>query len=169
MRKLSSFTDQLNQWVLNLLAIVFGIVSLITLFQVFSRYILGTPLGWSEAVVRYLVIWVVLLGTAVAMRKGLLISVEALHFILPEKVTLVMKFLIVLINITFLVLLLIFGFDIMENLMDTSSGALQVSVSWFYAAIPVGALLALFNSIVILLELIFTKERGEESGSPTLH
>lgn len=94
MRKLTFITDVFNKWILNILGVLFGIVSLITLYQVFARYVLGDPLIWSEAVVRYAIIWIVLIGTAVALRKGMLISVETLHFLVPKTFQKILSFFI---------------------------------------------------------------------------
>ncbi|MFA1820155.1 TRAP transporter small permease [Virgibacillus oceani] len=169
MRKLTFITDVFNKWILNILAILFGIVSLITLYQVFARYVLGDPLSWSEAVVRYTIIWIVLLGTAVALRKGRLISVETLHFLVPKTIQKILTIIILIINIAFCLFLILYGFDIMRNLANQESGALGISVSWFYAALPVGGVIALINAVVSLIELIVGAEQEEKDDSSIVH
>ncbi|WP_078430039.1 TRAP transporter small permease [Alkalihalobacterium alkalinitrilicum] len=168
--KYVQFIDRINSWVFNFIAIVFGIVTLLTIYQVFARYVLKSPLVWSEAIVRYSMVWVVLLGTAIALRKGMLISVEVLLFLVSKKIKKILQVLIMLVNIVFLVLLVKYGLDIMSSLAHQKTGSINIPVSWIYAAIPAGSFLGLLNCTVILIEL-FTKknEEGQEDGGTVIH
>lgn len=47
-------------------AVVFAIVIFLTCLQVFFRYVLNSPLIWSEELVRFLVVWMCLVGSAVS-------------------------------------------------------------------------------------------------------
>lgn len=163
MKRAIQLVDRLNQWVFNLLAVLFGFVSLLTLYQVFARYVLKSPLVWSEELTRYVMIWIVFLGTAIALRRGLLISVEIVQHIVPKPVKKGMEVLTALVNIVLLLILIKYGFGIMANLANQTTGAMDIPVSWTYAAIPVGSILALLNSIVVLLE-IFSKKEGDKHG-----
>ncbi len=169
MNKIVSTIDRLNNVILQVIAIVFGLVAILTIYQVFARYVLNSPLLWSEAIIKYSMIWIVLLGTAVALRKGLLISVEAVLFIVPEGVRRIMKMIIVIINIIFLSLLIKYGFEIMVNLAHQKTGTLNMPVSWIYAAIPIGSILAILNCIAVLFELIIKKETGDQDAGTIIH
>ena len=50
--------------------IVLALLSTFVVAQVVCRYALGAPLTWSEELARYMQIWMVMLGSAVMMRKG---------------------------------------------------------------------------------------------------
>lgn len=166
MKKIIFFIDKLNNWILNILAILFGIVSILTLWQIFARYILENPLSWSEALVRYVIIWIILLGTAVALRKGMLISVEIVHFLVPKVIKKLLTIIVLVINIAFFLFMIIYGFDIVGNLSGQTSGSLGISVSWFYAALPIGGIIALMNAVAILLELFIGEEKeGNNDGT----
>ncbi|WP_209124014.1 TRAP transporter small permease [Alkalihalobacillus sp. BA299] len=168
--KYVKFIDRINSWVFNIIAVVFGLVTLLTIYQVFARYVLKNPLVWSEAIVRYAMVWIVLLGTAIALRKGLLISVEVLLFLVSKKIKLILQILITLVNLVFLILLVKYGLEIMSSLAHQKTGSINIPVSWIYAAIPVGSILALLNCTVILIEL-FTKkgEEGQQDGGTIIH
>ncbi|KHF39568.1 TRAP transporter small permease [Halalkalibacter okhensis] len=169
MKRIVHAIDRLNFWVFQFIAVIFGFVALLTIYQVFARYVLGSPLIWSEAVVRYSMVWIVLLGTAIALRKGLLISVEAVLYLIPKKIKRMMEMVIILINIIFLTLLIKFGFDIMGNLAHQTTGSLDIPVTWIYAAIPVGSMLAILNCIAVLYDLLTKKEEGDQDGTPIIH
>jgi len=163
MRHVIAVADRMNRWIFNLIAVIFGLISLLTIFQVFARYILKNPLVWSEELSRYLMIWIVFLGTAIALRKGLLISVEVIQQLVPKMVKKVLEVITVLVNLVLLFILIKYGFGIMTNLVGQTTGAMDIPVAWTYAAIPVGAILAFLNSIVVLIE-IFTEKGEEKSG-----
>jgi len=164
MRNVAKALDRLNQWVFNMIAVIFGVVSLLTLYQVFARYVLKDPLVWSEEVIRYFIIWIVFLGMAVAVRKGLLISVEIVQHNVPRKVRKFMGLLTVLVNMFFLLILIVYGFGIMDNLAGQTTGSIEIPVSWTYAAIPVGSVIAFLNCVVVMIELFLVKEGDKHGG-----
>lgn len=171
MRGFIKFINILNKWIFNLLAVFFGITALLTMYQVFARYVLNSPLTWSEELVKYIIIWIVLLGTAVALRKGLLISVEIVLYIVPKTVKKIMQLLIIIVNFVFLGYLTIYGFEIMQTVQGQTTGALDLPVSWTYASIPAGCLIAMLNSIAVLIELFITSDdkEGDSNGSIIIH
>ena len=169
MKQIVNAIDRLNYWIFHFIAIIFGLVALLTIYQVFARYVLNSPLIWSESVVKYSMIWIVLLGTAIALRKGLLISVEVVLYLVPKNVKRIMDILIVLISMIFLSLLITFGFEIMGNLAHQTTGSLDIPVSWIYAALPVGGILGIINCVAVLFDLVTKKEVGDQDGSTIIH
>jgi TRAP-type C4-dicarboxylate transport system permease small subunit len=62
------------EMVFNVIEQGFGVLFLLVMFasvliQIFFRYVLQSPLTWTEEVARYSFIWTVLLGAAFAVRK----------------------------------------------------------------------------------------------------
>lgn len=170
MRGFIAIIDKFNHILFNFLAVLFGGIALLTIYQVFARYALNSPLVWSEEVVRTLMVWIVLLGTAIALRKGSLISVEIILHLVPKKVRRILDLIIITLNVVYMVLLTKYGFIIMDSLKGQTTGALEIPVSWAYAAIPVGAIMALINSLVVVIELFTKKEEGEhQDDSPIVH
>ena len=153
--------DRINSWLFNLIAVFFGLIAMLTIYQVFARYILGKPLVWSEEIVRYSMVWIVLLGTVIALRKGLLISVEIVLHVVPSKVRKIMEIFVVSLNIVFLIILVKYGFAILETTSGQNIGALDLPVGVTYFAIPVAGIIGLVNAVVVLIE-IFTNKTNEE-------
>ena len=59
------------------------------LLQVFTRYVLGTPLTWTEEIARYLLIWTTFVAAAYVSARRLHISVDLLVSKLGERGALV--------------------------------------------------------------------------------
>jgi TRAP-type transport system small permease protein len=161
MNKVIGFVDRLNLIIFNILALIFGLVTLLTIYQVFARYVLNSPLVWSEEVIRYSMIWIVLLGTAVAIRQGLMVSVEIVLHIVPKKIRKVMEVIIVVLNIVFLIILIRYGLILVGATSGQNVGALDLPISIIYYAAPVAGVLGIINVLAVLVE-IFTKKDDEE-------
>lgn len=168
MRTFISTVDRFNNVVHSLLGIIFGLAALLTLYQVIARYFLKNPLVWSEELVRYSIIWIVMMCSAIALRKGMLISVEIVQHIVPKVVRKGMSISVSILNIVLLIIMIKFGFGIMETLGGQKTGAMDIPVVWTYAAIPIGSCYALLNCFVVLVEQIFNREEGKQDGPAIL-
>ena len=58
--------------------IIFALLVLDVLFQVFSRYILGTSFTWTEEFARFALIWMTILGAAYLNAKREHLSMDFL-------------------------------------------------------------------------------------------
>ena len=86
---------------------------------VFSRYILQATFQWYDEVARLCFIWIVFLGAAVAVKRGM-------HFRMR---------------------LVAGGYGIYPIAQRQVTDALEISMLWFYAALPVGGALIIFYAL----------------------
>jgi TRAP-type C4-dicarboxylate transport system permease small subunit len=144
--------DLLNAAVLNALAATLGILACLGIAQVVARYVLKSPLAWSEEVIRFALIWCVFLGAGVAVRKGMLVAVEAIYIFVPSSVARFIGYFAVLVSMIFWSVLVYFGWTVTGMVGSLMSGSLELPMRFVYLAIPVGALLALVNTIAAALD-----------------
>jgi len=111
-------------------------------YQVIARFVLQAPSDWSEVLTRALLIWTVLLGIALAFRHGAMISVELLHNLLKGSRQRLLEHVIALICVAFLVFIAWIGGHMTYRVRFQNVPSLNISISWIYLAIPVGASLA---------------------------
>ena len=64
---------------------LFGAIFVIMLLQIAFRYLLNSPLVWTEELARYLYIWACYLGAAVALRRGNHIVIALVRERLPAR------------------------------------------------------------------------------------
>lgn len=140
--------------------LIFGAVSVVAqvllwvavmtgFFQVVSRFVFHSPLDWSEVLTRAVIIWAVLLGVALAFRQGAMISVDFLRQRLRGRLRCVLEHTINAICFVFLVLLAWMGAQMTYRVRFQTVAGLDISISWIYLAIPVGAGLA---ALAVLLK-----------------
>ena len=136
--KLVSFCAQL----LLLSAVITG------LYQVFTRFVLQAPSAWTEAWTRSSLIWVVFLGLILAFRHGEMLKVDVLNTILPPKGRRIIFHFANFMCAAFLGFLTWIGIDMTYRVRFQNIAGLEFSISWIYAAIPIGSALALIAVLV---------------------
>jgi TRAP-type C4-dicarboxylate transport system permease small subunit len=112
------------------------------LFQVLARFLLNTPSDWTEVVTRFALIWMVYLGISVALRQGAMVSVDLLHRSLPKQWRRSLDVVIAACVLSLLGIMAYWGAQIAWRIRFQSIAGLEVSMSWAYLAIPVGAAFA---------------------------
>jgi TRAP-type C4-dicarboxylate transport system permease small subunit len=128
------------------LAAMVAAITAVTFLQVFTRYVTGNPLIWTEELARYLFVWITLVGGAAAVRTRGHFGLDILRrFAPPLRVPLgAMSMLIV-----FAFLGMLFYTGILETVQASTqiSHAIGVNMHWAYLSIPIGAGLALWHVI----------------------
>lgn len=133
-------------------------MTVVVLLQVFCRYILQSPLRWSEEAARYMLIWMVLLGSGVATRNRSHLQVDILTASLPEKPKKVLTAIVDLLTVVFLVILIIYGFKSVASNISQTSPAMRVQMGLIYIALPLGGGLMLIENLVRIFSS-FRKEK----------
>lgn len=116
--------------------------------QIFSRYVIGSSLVWSEELARYALIWSAMVGSAVAYREGSHIGITLLVDMCPERLR---KFVFRLVHAMVLVFAGVIAwhgwFLAWRNFeRHQLSAAMQIEIAWPYMAIPVGACLIMITA-----------------------
>ncbi|MDR1519366.1 MAG: TRAP transporter small permease [Planctomycetota bacterium] len=134
---------------------IFSLVFLVVLIQIFFRYVLGSPLVWSEELSRFIFIWVSLVGWVQAIRSGSHIRITFIEERLPAGLQKAIRVLFQLCVMVFFVLLIWLGCLMVSRTFNRSLVTIpELSVGMLYASLPVSALLCLFYSLCNLLRPI---------------
>lgn len=144
--------DVFNNALLTALALGLGVLACLAIAQVGARYIFRSPLVWSEEVIRFAMIWGVFLGAGIVIRRGMLVAVEAIYMILPAGAAKIVTWFSLAISAAFWVVLIYYGWTIAERVAGLNSGSLELPMSLVYAAIPIGAFIALINTVAVAID-----------------
>ncbi len=145
MRAYICFMDHLNRAVKLILAALLTAMSLVIIIQVIYRG-LKMSLPWSEEFSRYVMIYIVFLGTGYAVRYDL------------EKAVKGLSILVNLLMAAFFLLLIVQGIKILGTVGNQTSPAMLLPMSVPYGAMPVGGALMFLNSLAVIAEDIVGKE-----------
>ncbi|WP_322002110.1 TRAP transporter small permease [Marinobacter alexandrii] len=144
-----------------LIAAVVMLIISVTLgfYQVLTRFLLDQPSTWSEVISRSAMIWCVFLGAAAGFRGGFMMSVEVIYRLMPARRLIWLEGLIALCCAIVLLVLVYYGTAMAIRVKTQMLSGLGVSISWAYAAMPVGAVFALISVVGRLLAQATGSER----------
>lgn len=155
------FTGWLERFVEVLIIAMFSIMVLSILATVLTRNI-SISIVWLEELARYMQIWFVSLGFAIALRKGLLTNTDVfLKSLSKSKKNIVVygnKILIILISL----FIIGSGIPFIKNVSrgNQLSSTLRVPMAWIYGALIAGFAL----SLLFALSSIVANIIGERDG-----
>ncbi len=130
-----------------LLGLFIAAIVLITLAAVWQRYVMDNPLSWVEQVSNMFFIWVVFIGAAVLYRQNLHIGVDAFLMALNEKNRALWKWVIEVLNMTFIAILFVYSLKLTIQVMDNTNGALEISPAWYYVSAPISCVMMMLYFI----------------------
>lgn len=116
-------------------------------WQVVARFATETPSVWSEALVRTALIWMAFIGLAAAIRTGSLVSIDMAHRYSRGRLRRGIEAAVLAGNLSLMGVLFWFGWIMAERVQFQEMAGLEVSISWGYAALPLGAAFAVLGAI----------------------
>lgn len=128
---------------------VFAILVVNVLWGVFARYLLGDQPRWSEEIARLLLVWLAMLGSALAVLDQCHLGVDVLTARFHPDSRRIATLFSQVVVLLFSVIVLTYGGSLLL-IQRWNSGqilpALGISKAWFYLAIPFsGTLISLFS------------------------
>ncbi len=136
---------------------------LLVFANVILRYILKSSSTWIEEIVRYLIIWITFIGSAVCFRRMSHMGIDLIFSFVKGGVKKSIEIFILLASITFMAFMLKYGIDIV--IFTKNSGqitpALGMQLYLIYIGLPFGAFLSLFELVQLLYHKI--KEVPEQA------
>lgn len=142
-----------------LMAVCLGGMTVIIFAQVVFRYILKSPLSWSEELSRYLFVWVSFIGSVVAARRGQHIGVELLVNRFPTQIQKVIRCLAHFVTAGFFAVILYSIILMWPKLMAQTTSALKLPMGYPYLGLAIGCALL---TLSYLTEAILTLAKSEE-------
>lgn len=119
---------------------------------VFFRYALNNSLSWTEEFSRYGLIYATFIGAAYACKRGSHIRVAFLDELLPPKWRHRLGIMQDVLTLALVCYLAVLAFEISGILHSTLSAAMLIPMSFIYAAIVAGFVLAAYRLAVRVYE-----------------
>ncbi len=141
---------KVNRFLEWFLITIFALLVLDVLFQVFSRYILGTSFTWTEEFARFSLIWMTIIGAAYLNAKREHLSMDFLYqkFSAPHKrkASILVEILVFLFA---LIVMVIGGLNLVYTTLhlEQLSGTLRIPLGYVYAIMPFSGLLIMAFSV----------------------
>jgi len=145
-----------------LLWVMLGSISL----GVFFRYFLGDAIVWSEEVARFSMVWVSFLAGSLTFRLGGHVAILYFRDLLPKPLDRAAGTLTAMIIAAFLLVLIVTGAQMVAQVAEQRSAALEISMAIPYSALPIGGILMLYQMIRVLLVTGTISVRSDSDEPP---
>lgn len=146
---------RINKLIEGVLVIIFALLVLDVLWQVFARYVLNQSYSFTEEFARFALIWLAVLGAAYLNGRSEHLSMDfLLNKLTPEKKRQRMEVIEGLMLVFALVVMVFGGGNLVFTTLELgqTSPAMRVSLGYVYAIVPISGLLIVFFSIHNILE-----------------
>ncbi|MEO0793878.1 MAG: TRAP transporter small permease [Verrucomicrobiota bacterium] len=160
--KVRNVLTRILEWVL-ILAVLFLVLDVV--WGVFTRYVLGEQAKWTEELARFLLIWVALIGSALAFgakaHLGVDYFVQQLH---PDarRLMAITSHLVVLFFATSI--FVVGGIQVVMDALtlDQTTPALGWKMGYVYLALPISGVFMLIFTLENLVETLQASGEKEE-------
>ena len=158
---LAATLDRWLGWLVEVPAALLVLADIVVLFAgVVSRYLLHSPLLWSDELASILFLWLALLGAVVALRRGEHMRMTALVSKAAPQRRAMLEALATAASLAFLALVAWPAWDYAADERAITTPALELSNLWRAAALPVGlGLMAVFSVLRLW------RQAGQGDGS----
>lgn len=150
---------------LNLLAgASFLVMVALTCWQVFTRYILGSPSSWSEELVSYMFAWMSLLGASIVTSERGHMNIPILADMAgpgPKKALLCLGEAVAF--LFSLVILVLGGMQITKLAMGQTTSSLGAPIGVFYVVLPLCGVLNMLFTLMNILEICSGRHAEREA------
>lgn len=151
-RFLASILDVTRTAAHAVVVLVFATIVVVVFGQVISRFLFNAPFSWSEELARYLQVWLIMVGSAACLRKGLHLAVDyAIHSLPAGSTKRNLHLLSLAAILFFLGVVFVSGISLIAATLNQRTPALQIPIWVVYLAIPVGSLLMFLESVGLVL------------------
>lgn len=138
-------------------------IILMTFLQVFTRYIINASIPWAQELIVYSMVWMVLLGCSMGMRKHEVACMDLLIGKLPPKGQKIIRIINNLILVSFLTVLLFINKEVVANAMSRLSGMMRIPMGYVNLSLSIScALTVLYLAVDLYDDFTSLLGKGEE-------
>ena len=128
------------------------VMTTVVFLQVVYRYVLAQPLHWSEELARYLFVWLSILGATLGFQKRAHFGLDLFFKMVPQRGRKYLGLFITLLMGVVIYVILVQGIFLVGKTTAQQSPAMEISMGWAYACLPVGAALMAIHLLVMMLK-----------------
>lgn len=149
-----------------LLVVIFGVLVVDVLWQVFTRYVMQDPSSFTGELARYLLIWLGLMGASYAFGKRAHLAIDLFVNSRSRRGKQIVQLIIEVCVLLFALLVMVAGglqlVSITFSLGQTSA-ALGLPLGYVYLSLPLSGILIIFYAAVYITERL-RELRGHPSS-----
>ena len=133
-------------------AILMVALAVVVFIQVFNRFVLQTPLAWSEDLAMLLYQWVVFVGAALGVKRMRHFGIELVVRQFPERIRHRVELVTPLVMLIVALVMIVQGYNILTLNIHRTFATMDLSYTWAFLPIPLGGVLIIVYLIQLEIE-----------------
>jgi len=151
-KQIKNFLDKALEAVV---IVCMALLVLDVLWQVFTRKVLNNPSQWTEEVATFLMMWVGLLGAAVALSLGAHLGIDYFVGKLSKTTRLLIEVIVFALVLVFAAYVMLYGgIDLVKSTLELGqvSPVWKIKMGYVYLAVPVSGFFMIIYSFLGMCE-----------------
>ena len=126
---------------------LFAVLAGIVFYQVFTRYVMNDPAGWTEEIARYFLVALVFIGAAMSVRKNNHIQVDYFYRLIPAKAGRVLSFAVDVFRCLFLGYSAWLCWLLIQRIGSSRMAIVDLPMGWVFGAMLFGFTVIFLRSL----------------------
>jgi TRAP-type C4-dicarboxylate transport system permease small subunit len=128
---------------------LFWAMAAIVFYQVFTRYVMDDPAGWTEEIARYFLVAVVFVGAAMSVRKNNHIQVDYFYRLMPQAMGRVLSTAVDVVRCLFLGYATWLTWLLLQRIGSQPMAVIDLPVGWVFSTMLFGFVLMFLRSLQV--------------------
>lgn len=149
-----ALVDRVIGWITEPVVALLVVAEIVILFSgVVARYVLESPLVWTDELASMLFLWLAMLGSVVALRRNEHMRMTAIVGMVGPKARAFLDVFALAAALAFLLFVVTPAYEFARDEVVISTPALDISNAWRAAAVPVGSALMILTALLRLVRV----------------
>ncbi len=168
MKALDAIKNVLNKILEILGTVTLGIMTVLVVYQVITRYVFNAPSPFSEALSQYLFVWMIMFGSAYVYGSREHLTIDLLKDKFSPKLNMIVEVIANVCLFAFILLVCVYGgWKYTASQVNRIDPSLHISMAILYTSVPFTGVITLYYAVYNCISSIRDYQQGKrESGDP---
>lgn len=168
MKALDAIKNVLNKILEILGTVTLGIMTVLVVYQVVTRYVFNAPSPFSEALSQYLFVWMIMFGSAYVYGSREHLTIDLLKDKFSPKLNMIVEVIANVCLFAFILLVCVYGgWKYTASQVNRIDPSLHISMAILYTSVPFTGVITLYYAVYNCISSIRNYQQGKrESGDP---
>ena len=168
MKALDAIKNVLNKILEILGTVTRGIMTVLVVYQVITRYVFNAPSPFSEALSQYLFVWMIMFGSAYVYGSREHLTIDLLKDKFSPKLNMIVEVIANVCLFAFILLVCVYGgWKYTASQVNRIDPSLHISMAILYTSVPFTGVITLYYAVYNCICSIRDYQQGKrESGDP---
>lgn len=149
---MGKFVKTADKVIRAMIVVLFSLLLLVGFLQIVSRYAFRLPIVWADETMKYLFIWLIMIGAGYGVRLKKHVAADVVVTNVSPKAKIVFGFITDLLSVLLCVMFMILAPRMVKLAMGTTSPTLGIPIGYIYWSMFVGPLIMLFYILIGMYE-----------------